>query len=443
MGGVSLYDPQTGHYFAEIPVAPAMLKAPDVLTGSENAITGFNSSVGTIAYGWRPVEQRGELTLSAGQYGFDGESIYQGVVLPGKSGGTQVAADAEWARSQSDGAIPYGDHNFQRISGRVQLQGAAGQTDFFAGYQHKFFGWPDLYTPFGVNETENLQTVLVVANHRWQDKAGRLVRSRRVHYRLQSRRLRIRPAGSRGSSIPTSTPPGSLACAAVHGFVQLVDFGLNYSIAYLHDDIESTSLVFGPYNDRSMFKIAVEPEKSFKLSEGELLLRGGLAYDDSDHGKSALSPVALVQWQAPSGKKFYFEYSEATQLPTYTALKSSPTGGLFRGNQNLGRETSRNLEAGAAAKAGAWNFNGAIFYRWDDDLVDWTYTQSVPAARSANAVDVGVAGVELLATAWHVPVPANLCSGTPGCTRTPITAPRPSMPVSTRSTFPNIASPRL
>src|SRR5882724_3427512 len=31
VGGVSLFDPQTGHYFAEIPIAPAMLSAPTIL----------------------------------------------------------------------------------------------------------------------------------------------------------------------------------------------------------------------------------------------------------------------------------------------------------------------------------------------------------------------------------------------------------------------------
>src|SRR4051812_21759231 len=58
LGALSLFDPQTGHYFAEIPVAPAMLLSPRVLTGAENAFTGFNAGVGTIAYGWRPIAQR-------------------------------------------------------------------------------------------------------------------------------------------------------------------------------------------------------------------------------------------------------------------------------------------------------------------------------------------------------------------------------------------------
>src|SRR5262245_38234113 len=38
LGALSLFDPQTGHYFAEIPVAPAMLESPVVLTGGRNAL---------------------------------------------------------------------------------------------------------------------------------------------------------------------------------------------------------------------------------------------------------------------------------------------------------------------------------------------------------------------------------------------------------------------
>ena len=53
LGALSLYDPQTGHYFAEIPVAPEMLTPPKVLTGVDNALAGFNAEVGTVAYGWK------------------------------------------------------------------------------------------------------------------------------------------------------------------------------------------------------------------------------------------------------------------------------------------------------------------------------------------------------------------------------------------------------
>ena len=77
-----------------------------------------------------------------------------------------LAADVELARSESDGSVPFGDHDFRRVAARVQLAGEGSQTDFFAGWQEKFFGWPNLYTPFGFNETEYLETELFAFNHR-------------------------------------------------------------------------------------------------------------------------------------------------------------------------------------------------------------------------------------------------------------------------------------
>src|SRR5471032_945577 len=46
VGGSTLYDPQTGHYFAEIPIAPAMLGAPAILTGVDNAAGATNATTG-------------------------------------------------------------------------------------------------------------------------------------------------------------------------------------------------------------------------------------------------------------------------------------------------------------------------------------------------------------------------------------------------------------
>ena len=118
-----------------------MLAAPVLLVSSENAATGFNANVGTVDFSWRPIEQRGEISVAAGQFGFNRQSLYQGLLLPTTLAGRTLAVDAEWARSESDGSLPFGDHNFQRVGGRIQLRGASSQTDAFAGYQHKFFGW--------------------------------------------------------------------------------------------------------------------------------------------------------------------------------------------------------------------------------------------------------------------------------------------------------------
>jgi len=394
VGALSLYDPQTGHYFAEIPVAPQMLGSPAILTGAANAIAGFNANVGTVAYDWRRIEPRAEVTLAAGDHGYNRQGIYQGMIIPGTWAGEQAAADVEWSRSQSDGSVPYGDHDFQRVAGRVQLRDADSQTDLFAGYQRKFFGWPNLYTPFGFDETEDLQTVLLSANHRWQDAAGN-------HFELGGYYRRNRDDYEFNRFVPGLFNPYQhttwVRGAALDGWQQLDGYALTYSAQFMHDDIRSTSLVFGPFNNRSYLKLAAAPEWTFPTSDGTLTVRGGAAYDDSDRDKSALSPLAALEWQGKSGPKIYVEYAESSQLPTYTALKSSPSAGLFLGNQALGRETSRNLEAGVKSKAAGWVVEAAVFYRWDDDLVDWTYRYGV-TARTANAVNIGTAGLEVVAS---------------------------------------------
>ena len=78
----------------------------------------------------------------------------------------------------------------------------------------------------------------------------------------------------------------------------------------------------------------------------------------------------------------------------YTVLNSRPTG-LFGGNPNLGREKARQASVSAGLESPAWDGSLTIFYRRDDDLVDWTFASGQPFVRQANAVDIDVFGVEL------------------------------------------------
>ena len=392
VGGLSLYDPQTGHYLAEIPIAPAMLLSPRVLTGADNALGGFNAEVGTVASGWRPIEQRGEASVAIGDYATNRQSLYQGLVAPGR--GQTVAGDLELSRSESAGSVPFGDHNFGRAAGRVQLRGAQSQTDLFAGTQHKFFGWPNLYTPFGFNETEDLHTQLYVLNHRawtspenfWQ--LGAYYRHNYDDYEFN----RAVPGASNPFQHTTR-----VSAVSLEGHQALQDFAVSFSAQAMRDSLESTSLTAGRFNTRDYLKLAVVPEFSTAITAGNLKLRTGVALDDTNRDGAAFSPLAVVELNRPEGTRVYAEYAETTQVPSYTALNSSGTSGLFRGNPDLGRETSRNLEVGAAFKAAGWTIETAVFHRWDDSLVDWTFTQGV-TARSARAVNIGTFGGEVVAT---------------------------------------------
>ena len=399
IGGAALYDPQTGHYFAEIPVAPAMLSAPRIVTGSDNGLTGFNADVGTVVYDWQRIRARGELAVSAGQDEAYRLSLYEGVVDDAAVAGHILASDAEVSRSISDGSVPFGDHRFQRYNFRLQLADATAQTDLFYGYQSKFFGWPNLYTPFGSDESENLETVLVALNHRvrWSAddwlEAGAFWRRNKDDYAFN----RFAPVGPVHPFQHTTWAEG--ASVAGHGDLGVV--ALSYDATILADDLKSTSLIYGRFHSRTYVKAGVASEKTWSLDlRRRVTLKAGASYDETNRDAAAISPLFEVALDAtrPGGgsRRYFLSYSQSTQVPTYTALNSSSTAGLFRGNPDLGRTTSRDVEFGADGMQGMWQTHVAVFYRRDDRLVDWTFRQGV-TARTASPVDVATLGVEAVA----------------------------------------------
>jgi len=401
VGAVSLYDPQTGHYFAEIPIAPVMMGAPQILTGADNAITGINANTGTIAYAWAPITGGGAFSAAAGPDATNRQAFYEGWTRDFGSKGWQIAADLEAARSESEGPIENGDHDFSRVGARLQLRGPRSQSDFFAGYQAKTFGWPNLYTPFNSPESENLQTVLTAFNHRTDlgegdfFQFGAYYRRNKDDYAFN----RFAPVGAVHPFQHTTW----VETAGVEGRQHAGGMVLNYAAQVISDSLESTSLTAGSYRSRIQRKVSLVPEFAFPAVAVATTLRAGGTWDDSNRDGGRFSPVVSLELAPASGasnatlQRYRVQYAEATQLPTYTALNSSATAGLFRGNPNLGREISRNLEAGARWHGRTWTLDAALFHRWDDDLVDWTFRQAV-TARSANAVDLTTSGIELVYT---------------------------------------------
>ncbi len=389
VGGSTLLDPQTGHYLAEIPIAPAMLGSPDILTGSASATGATNATTGTVAYGWRPVRTGGALTVGAGEFATRREEASVGQLSDERVFGARLGADVDFAHSDSNGSVAFGDSHFDRVNARVQLAGASAQTDLFAGYQAKFFGWPNLYTPFNSLESENLETTFFAFNHRADLGGGDWMQLSAYHRRNKDDYAfnRFAPLGPVHPFQHTTWVTG----AALDGRNTLSDLVLAWRGEILADRLASTSLTFGPYRDRTLAKLALVPEKTI----GVMTLRAGATYDYSDRNGSRLSP--LLEWALLDGaRRWHASYERVTQLPTYTALKSSPTSGLFRGNQNLGRESSHQAELGVTDTLAGWSLAATAFWRHDDALVDWTFLRGV-TARTANAVNLDTEGFEAVA----------------------------------------------
>ena len=404
VGGMTIFDPQTGHYAAELPIPAAMLSAPRIRAGADHAFSGMNATVGTIDYGWRPISTGGIATVGFGSGSLNRQSLYAGRVLSGAGGaGPQIAVDGEYARSVADGTVKDGDHDFERVAGRIELTTGLGRSQLFAGYQSKFFGWPNLYTPFGVAETESLQTTLVALSHEMQVnevsiEGGAYFRRNKDDYEFDRYR-------------PGIFNPYQHETRVTGGFAQIeVPFGewrMSMRSEAAADQIESTSLTAGSFDTRSYWRLAAMASRHWQQGAGgDVELRIGGAVDDTNHEESAFSPIAELAWTHPlagdaATVRTFVQASRATRVPGYTAINSPSGGGLFRGNPDLGREESTNLEAGVQISATDWSVHAAIFRRDDDPLIDWTFSAAAPNARSAREVATETWGAELVvARSW-------------------------------------------
>lgn len=398
IGAATLIDPQTGHYSTELPIAPEMLGNPEVLTGADNAYGSFNSTAGTLSYGWAEISPSSMLTLGAGSNNLKFLRIHEATSSPlADKEGWVIGYETEYSRSESDGTVEFGDHDFNRVTGRVQLLGPNSQTDFFAGYQEKFFGLFGMYTgdqyvAYDPYETEKIRTSLFIINHeqnygddnKWEATA--YYRDNGDHYQFN----RFKP----DNRFNHNTKILALTVGGKHNLNS--SFALNYNIQLTEDKIESTSLENGKFTDRRYTKVGLLPEYTYNVDDNtRVVVKAGATYDSTNRDDSEILPVAELAL-IKGNDKLYISYAETTQVVGYGAIGGSEDSGLFRSKHDLLREVSENVEIGYSINRGQWSLDSAIFYRWDNNLVDWTYTGN--GARAAENVNIETFGVEFIAS---------------------------------------------
>ena len=397
LGAVTITDPQTGHYVAELPIDPGLMSTPAIFKGIDAAVEGFNSAIATVSYGFRRIEDGGHVGAGAGNDSLNFQSlrIARSVDL---ASGNDLGIAVSLARSEGDGSVEFGDHEFQRYNLQLQYATDSSQTDVVAAFQDKFYGWPGAYTGFAtLPEIDDTQTSLLLVNHRresdrgWFEVGGYY---RRLEDDYDFNRLNFE------SGTPGSFEHETKVIAA--GFQGMFDAGRiqwRYGGQVSRDELVfSTDLTNGDFDDRTYTTLSVVPTIDVALDNGRnVTWRLGATWDDTNRDGGTVSPllgVTLSSTDAGGTTEYAFEYAGTSQVPGYTVLNSNPTG-LFGGNAQLGREKARQVAASFTRDTGDWQLRATAFARQDDNLVDWTYATGAPFARQANAVDIDVIGFEV------------------------------------------------
>lgn len=400
LGAVTISDPQTGHYAADLPIDPAVMSPAGIHKGIDNAILGFNSAIATISYSMRRLDNGGLVSFGIGSDDLN----YQSLRFAGSANdaaGREIAAALSVARSESDGTVANGDHRFSRYNLQLQRSGEQTQSDLLLAYQDKFYGWPGAYTGFAtLAEVDDTQTTLWAANHRREVNHG--------WWEIGGFYRRLVDDYDFDRTTSESGVPGSFEhetrnyAIGLQGLYQAGRVSWRYGGQVTTDElVRSTDLTNGRFNDRAYVTLTVVPSIDFGLDSGRSLsLRAGMTVDYSTRDSNAVLPLIGLSYAIPAAiglTEFVVEYAATSQLPGYTALNSNPSG-LFGGNADLGRERAKQLSASLSHTAGSWRGSLAVFSRRDDDLVDWTFATGAPFSRQANAVDIDLIGFEALLT---------------------------------------------
>jgi hypothetical protein len=396
LGAVTVMDPQTGHYFAELPVDPASMSDHAIDKGIDNAIAGFNSTIATVSYGLRQIDSGGYVLLGVGSDELNFQALRLGLR------GDSLAGAVSLARSEGDGSLPNGDHRFERVNLHLQHTGTASQSDLVVAYQDKFYGWPGAYTGFAtLPETDDTQTTLVFGNHRRETargwwEAGGYFRELEDDYDFDRRTV---DTGGPGSFEHKTR----IAAAGIQGLARIGSIDWRYGVQATSDElVRSTDLTEGNFDKRDYLTASLVPTFFFDFAGGRTMtLSVGATADLSSEDSNVVLPLvglSVLQSGDSGNTAFSFDWAHTSQVPGYTVLKSRPTG-LFGGNADLGREEARQMTVSLLRETDRWQARIAAFHRADDDLVDWTFSTGAPFARQANAVDIDVLGAELLLTA--------------------------------------------
>ena len=398
-GAITIMDPQTGHYVADLPIDAEFLSAPKLLTGIDNSIAGFNSNIATVEYSLRRISDGGSILVGAGSDDLQFQSLRFANSTVSKSG-ADLGFALSAARSEGDGTVPNGDHEFQRFNVHVQRGDDQQQTDLVLSYQDKFYGWPGAYTGFAsLPETDHTKTTLLLANHRselasgfWE--LGAFYRRLEDDYDFDRRTQEAAGPGS----FDHETKVYGIGFQGLHSGNTL---DWHYGGQLTADELVfSTDLTEGNFDSRNYASVSLVPSLDVaRTDDHAVTLRFGATFDWSNRDGSAVAPVfgATLRKISSSGSHYVsFEYAGTSQLPGYTVLKSRPSG-LFGGNSSLGREKARQASISVGRESVDWDAAVTLFYREDDDLVDWTFESGAPFARQANAVDIDVFGIELFA----------------------------------------------
>jgi vitamin B12 transporter len=392
--GLPLFDPQTEHFHADLPLSPLLADRVRLLTGLEQFSAMSGHASGTVDMDLAEPDNHLKFDLAAGSDGFFAPAASAGWAGAAPGGGVR-GGSAFLQHDRIDRTDGQDDNDLTRWTGGGLLQ----QTDeaetlrssILASGSSRRFGARGFYgAPATFASEEEVESHLLLGSVKdlsestpsrltaaWRQSEDRYWLDRHDKD-LYENHHETESFGLHGDSLRRFGESGS---AALRG-------------DYLFERIDSDYRGRLPgaglgRHSRQRFALGALPGWTL----GDLTLSAGGAGEWFDTDKPAWLPGAGASWQPSPHQNLFAAVTTAVRQPSYTELNYESPGSL--GNQDLERQESVRLETGWRLVDGQTRAGVLVFEDHAKDVVDWIRLEAAGRWTAVNLDSVTTRGALL------------------------------------------------
>ncbi|MFA7257087.1 MAG: TonB-dependent receptor [Kiritimatiellales bacterium] len=380
LGGLTLRNPQTEHFNAELPLPAAMLSRPKILTGLANQ---GGHLTGTVGVDLLPILGKKQVEAGVGSDHRDWQSLLVQQILTDKLG-LGVFAGRESAQG-----VDYPDNDYDReyVGGHMQYREDDTQVDFLAAQQKKEFGARGYYgAPASMPANETTEDTLVYLAARKGDLNGAYLRGGFSWHEFKDDY--VMPTYILLSGLPYRNQHRSRVSSAFFDgrTLEVNGFAFGWRADADEEQIDSSSL---GNHSRTRGGISLLPQW-----QGERLkLTAGLRSEFFTKEEPYYLPQLGAEYQLSDKLTAFASYTETVRLPSYTELGYSNLYSV--GNASLQPQTEQQTELGLKGVPSEFvDWKIAAFYRTTGNTIDWIKTNSVARWDAKNLGDIEIYGLE-------------------------------------------------
>ena len=389
LNGVPLQDAQTGHYAMNIPVSMSLIERIEVLQGTEADRTGALTGAINIITKCYTDHDTYTLQMSAGTNG-EVNPVFAG---SWQSQSVTVHSSVEYARSNGYYA-PTSDTKEQEALQNTDYQLAnlyirtnwKGMIDAQAGAQYKDAGLGTGYGYASTDQFDATRTMFASIQSTIPIRSWSIQTS--VAYRGQYDRYEWH-RGTVTNCHWTHNTQASVYAAYHSDKIGTTSLGAEFRDEF----IRSTNM-----GEHNRWQATLRAKQQFHFRE---LSHLNASISVAGHYNSWCgwygSGAAYVGYDILGSGKVYVSANRSLRMPTWTDMYYK--AGVQRGSANLKAEKAWQVIAGAEytwrwENAGELQIQGDVYYRWGENIIDWTYNETDSLFYATNRNKVNTFGVE-------------------------------------------------